>query len=108
MPRRGDGTTVNVIERNGLEIRYLRIKSGPQRDRYVHQIVMEAMLGRPLLPGEEVDHKNGNTLDNEWTNLQVLSASEHARETNRRATAKREEARRARAAAATDGENVPF
>jgi len=84
MPVPGDGVSLNTIERCGLEIRYLRITSGPQRGRYVHQLVAEAMLGRPLAPDEEVDHLNSNTLDNTWTNLQVLNVSEHAKVTRSR------------------------
>jgi hypothetical protein len=41
MPPPGDGVSLNTIERCGLAIRYLRVSSGPQRGRYVHQLVME-------------------------------------------------------------------
>jgi HNH endonuclease len=105
MPKAGAGTYENQIERCGLSIRYLRISSGPQRDRYVHQIVAEAMLGRPLREGEEVDHLNGNTLDNVWTNLAVTTTAEHARETRRRAHAKNQERKRARETEGADAED---
>jgi hypothetical protein len=108
MPPRGDGTSINTIERCGLEVRYLRIKSGPQRDVYIHRLVMEAKLGRPLSESEEVDHIDGDTLNNHPSNLQLLTASEHARETRRRATEKRAAKRRAREIAAADAENGPF
>jgi hypothetical protein len=107
MPIAGDGTYQNQIERCGLAIRYLRISSGPQRGRYVHQVVAEAMLGRALEPGEEVDHVDGDTLNNDWRNLQVIPTADHAKVTRARAFAKNQERRRARAAEIADGEDVP-
>jgi hypothetical protein len=108
MPPPGDGTSLNTIERCGLEIRYVRVTSGPQRNRYVHHLVMEAMLGRRLLPGEEVDHIDGNTLNNDYTNLQLMTASEHAKKTRRQAVEKASARRRERDRTETHGEDVPF
>ena len=110
MPKFAGGTGLNTIERCGLEIKYLRVTSGPQRGRYVHQLVAEAKLGRPLAPDEEVDHVNGDTLDNAWTNLEVLHKVEHARKTRRQKVAKDQERRRARdnQAAAAHDDPVPF
>jgi len=65
------GTTKNVTG-------YIRIKAGPQRDKYVHKIVAEAMLRRELRDDETVDHIDGNKLNNHWENLQVLTLSTHA------------------------------
>lgn len=89
MPAFKDGVAVNTIERAGLEIKYLRITAGPQRGRYVHQIVMEAMLGRPLASNEEVDHADGDTFNNSYLNLQLMDASEHAKKTRRQQTERR-------------------
>lgn len=89
MPPPGNGTYLNTIARNGHTLRYLRISAGPQRDRYVHQLVAEATLGRPLREDEEVDHEDGNTLNNDWRNLVVRTVDEHARITRRRAHERR-------------------
>ena len=47
---------------------------------YEHHLVAEKMLGRRLRKGEVVHHRNGNTADNRPENLEVKSASAHARE----------------------------
>lgn len=62
---------------------YLTCKAGPQRDRRVHILVAEGMLGRALLPGEEVNHIDGDKKNPHWTNLKVLNKDEHAIVSNR-------------------------
>lgn len=80
------GTSLNTLKRrrDGSLVQYIRIRSGPQRGQYVHRMIMAAALGRNLQDDEEVDHLNGNRLDNDPSNLQVLHVSAHARETRRR------------------------
>jgi hypothetical protein len=56
---------------------YLVIKAGPQRDVRVHTLVAEAKLGRKLKADEEVHHRDGNKLNNDPSNLQVLGKAEH-------------------------------
>ncbi len=46
---------------------------------YEHRIVMERIIGRQLTTGEHVHHRNGDTLDNRPANLELLTASAHAR-----------------------------
>ena len=42
-----------------------------------HRWVMEQVLGRPLLPTEHVHHKDGDPLNNDPSNLEVMDASAH-------------------------------
>lgn len=50
---------------------------GPQRDKFVHVLVAEAMLGRKLRPDEHVHHKDGDVKNPHWSNLLVLDATTH-------------------------------
>src|ERR1035437_6382402 len=56
---------------------YLRISAGPHRNRRVHTLVAEAMLGRELKPDEDVHHKDENKLNCDWRNLEVLGHTDH-------------------------------
>ncbi len=48
--------------------------------RHEHRAAAEAMLGRPLRPGEVVHHRDGDKLNNDPMNLEVLpSQSEHTK-----------------------------
>lgn len=75
--QKGNGVHENQNVRQRLT--YLRISAGPQRHKYVHRLVAEALLRRRLKPWETVDHKNQNSLDCDPPNIQVLSWSDHGK-----------------------------
>ena len=49
------------------------------RDHYLHRLVMAELIGRPLLPSEQVHHLDGNRANNSPANLRLLSSAEHQR-----------------------------
>lgn len=55
----------------------------PRADRrgyaYEHRLVAEQKVGRALLPGEQVHHIDGNKLNNDPSNLEVIESIAHHR-----------------------------
>jgi hypothetical protein len=50
-----------------------------QGERLEHQVLMEKQLGRKLVKGEIVHHKDGNKRNNSIENLELMTQSEHAK-----------------------------
>lgn len=44
-----------------------------------HRAIMERLIGRSLLPGEVVHHKDGNKLNNSPDNLMLMKKSDHSK-----------------------------
>lgn len=62
---------------------YLKFTAGPLRDKFVHIVIAEAVLGRKLKRDEHVHHKDGNTKNPHPSNLLVIDAATHNAVSNR-------------------------
>ncbi len=69
-----------VAKYEGLGDPYVRVRLSDGRVIYEHRFLMEQMLGRRLMSTEHVHHKDGDKRNNELSNLEVLTLSEHSRE----------------------------
>ena len=58
---------------------YPRFTRGKYKGKFVHQVVMETWLGRPLVDGEAVHHIDGDKTNNDIDNLALMTLSGHAR-----------------------------
>lgn len=54
------------------------ITAGPHKGKYLHRLVMEKALGRPLKRREKVYHKDGNKSNVDISNLRLVSSEKPA------------------------------
>jgi len=71
------GKGIGWIINNGYRRRTFR---GVDYFKYEHVLIMEKFLGRRLIKGEIVHHKNGDKLDNRLSNLELMTISQHMKE----------------------------
>ena len=60
--------------------RFTQVKPDTYRKlhgRHIHRVIAEQVIGRPLAKGEIVHHIDGNKQNNDPSNLQVMTQSEH-------------------------------
>ena len=98
-PARGEGLGYyKGLRRRRDKKGYIRVgKNGSE-----HRLVMEEMLGRKLIDGEQVMHRNGDRADNRPENLQLISRSERVAQHNRLAPKRKKGVRSAREQAKID------
>lgn len=65
-------TIARNIKSRGTGVGYVKVDG-----RHEHRTVAEIAIGRKLLPGEIVHHKNKNKKDNRSENLEVMTQSQH-------------------------------
>lgn len=49
------------------------------KKRRAHRVIMERIIGRPLRDDEQVHHKDKNPLNNDPSNLELMSRADHER-----------------------------
>ncbi len=56
---------------------YVEYTTGKHKGRSEHVVAIEHEIGRSLLKGECVHHKDGNKMNNSLSNLQLMTISDH-------------------------------
>lgn len=59
-------------------------EAGELRREYIHRLVWEEHFG-PIPPGDKIHHKDGNKENNDISNLECKSASQHISDHNKQA-----------------------
>lgn len=59
------------VKVKGKGERYKRVAAHDGTRQLEHRVVMERVIGRALVPGENVHHKNGDRFDNSPENLEL-------------------------------------
>jgi len=56
--------------------RYRQVRVG-RKSLYAHRVIYELVLGHAIPAGFEIDHVNGDGLDNRWANLRLATRSQN-------------------------------
>lgn len=59
--------------RRGHDCGYLRVTGG----KYLHRVIMERYLGKKLRTNEHIHHVDGNVVNNNISNLEIVNNSAH-------------------------------
>ena len=70
------GGHIRLFPNHSTPYRLIRVGG---RQRLEHRVIMEHVLGRPLTRKEIVHHRDGNGLNNDPINLEVMSQAVHMR-----------------------------
>jgi hypothetical protein len=70
------GTSQGWTDKRGYRWRYV-VQNGKRRAIREHRYVMAQSLGRTLEPWEVVHHRDGNPLNNDLSNLELIEVGEH-------------------------------
>lgn len=57
---------------------YISYTRGEMCEKLYHRVLVESFIGRKLRKDEVVHHKDGNKLNNDISNLVIMTPSEHA------------------------------
>lgn len=74
----GYGGSILKVGDNGAGYKCVNIYcNGISKKEYVHRLVYEAISGKEIPKGYEINHKDGNRSNNKITNLELVTRSEN-------------------------------